>query len=89
MLKYRHKGNFMWRHDIPKLEITLPSEVSVPSDKRPHRTLTFHNVLARQGSSFSNRARLNFQAFALRDTKVAAQEGCHVGQKMSYRFSSC
>ena len=39
---------FMWRHDIPKLDITLPSEVSVPSDKRPYRTLTFHNVLARQ-----------------------------------------
>ena len=49
----------------------------------------FHNVLARQGSSFCNRARLNFQAFALRETKVAAQEGCRIGQKMSYRFSFC
>ena len=48
----------------------------------------FHNVLARQGFSFCNRARLNFQAFALRDMKMAAQEGSHVGQKMSYRFSS-
>ena len=41
----------------------------------------FHNVLARQGFSFCNRARLNFQAFALRDMKMAAQEGCRVGQK--------
>ena len=29
-----------------------------------------HNVLARQSSSFCNRAPLNFQAFALRDAKV-------------------
>ena len=75
--------------DVFIFQITFPSEVSVASDKRPYRTLTFHNVLARQGSSFCNRARLNFQAFALRDTKVAAQEGCRVGQKMSYRFSFC
>ena len=67
-------------------KITFPSEVSVPSDKRPYRTLTFHNVLARQGSSFYNRARLNSQAFALRDTKVAAQEGCRISQTMSYRY---
>ena len=64
-----------WRHHIPKLKITFSSEVSVPSDKRLYRTLTFHNVLPRQGSSFWKRARLNFQAFALHDTKVAAQEG--------------
>ena len=44
---------------------------------------------ARQGSSFCNRARLSFQAFALRDMKMAAREGCCVGQKMSYRFSFC
>ena len=44
---------------------------------------------ARQGSSFYNRARFNFQAFALRDMKMAAQEGCRVGQKMTYRFSFC
>ena len=69
--------------------MTFPSEVSPPSDKRPYRPLTFHNVLARQGSSFHKRARLNFQAFALRDTKAVAQEGCRVGQKMSYRFSFC
>ena len=79
----------MRRSHIPKLKVTFPSEVSVPSNKRPSRTLTFHNVLAQQGSSFCNRARLNFQAFALRDTKVVAQEGCRVGQKMSYRFSFC
>ena len=45
----------------------------------------FHNVLAGQGSSFCNRARLNFQAFALCDMKMAAR----LGQKMSYRFSFC
>ena len=44
---------------------------------------------ARQGSSFCNRARLNFQAFALHDMLMAAREGCRVGQKMSYRFSFC
>ena len=49
----------------------------------------FRRVLARQGFSFCKRARLNFQAFALRDMKIAAQEGCRVGQKMSYRFSFC
>ena len=49
----------------------------------------FHSVLARQGFSFCYGARLNFQAFALRDMKMAAQEGCRVGQKMSNRFSFC
>ena len=44
---------------------------------------------AQQGSSFCNRARLNFQAFALRDMKVTAREGCRAGQKMSNRFSFC
>ena len=51
---------FMWRNHFPKLKITFPSEVLVSSGKRPYRNLTFHNVLARQGSSFCNRARLNF-----------------------------
>ena len=51
--------------------------------------LTFHNVLPRQGSSYCNRARLNFQAFALRDMTMAAREGCREGQKKSYRFSFC
>ena len=64
-----------------KLNITFPSEVLVLSDKRPYRNLTFHNVLARQGSSYCNRARLNFQAFSLRDMKIATREGCHVGKK--------
>ena len=41
----------------------------------------FHNILARQGFSFCNRARLNFQAFALRDMKMEAQEDCRVGQE--------
>ena len=38
---------FMWRLHIRKWKIIFPSEVSVPSDKKPHRTLTFHNVSAR------------------------------------------
>ena len=46
--------------------------------------LTFLGVLARQGSSFCNRAHLNFQAFALRDMKMAVREGCREGQKKSY-----
>ena len=45
----------------------------------------FHNVLARQSSSYRNRARLNFQAFAFRDMKIATR----VGQKMIYHFSFC
>ena len=35
--------------------------------------MTFDNVLARQGSSFCNRARLIFQAFPLRDRKWRAE----------------
>ena len=80
---------FMWRNHLPELNITLPSEVLVLSDKRPHRNLTFRNVLARQGSSYCNRARLNFQAFALRDMTMAARESGREGQKKSYRFSFC
>ena len=79
---------FMWRNHIPKLNIAFPSEVLALSDEWPYRTFTFHNVLARQGS-YCNRARLNFQAFALRDMKIATREGCRVGQKMSYHFSFC
>jgi len=52
---------------IPKFKIAFPSEVLVSSDYRPYRNLVFYNVLARWGSSFCNRARLNFQAFALCD----------------------
>ena len=77
------------RNHIPKLNITFLSEVLVSLDKRSYRNLTFHSVLARLGSSFCNKARLNFQAFALRDMKIATREGCRVGQKMSYRFSFC
>ena len=80
---------FMWRNHIPKWNITFPSEVLVLSEKRPYRKLTFHNVLAWQGSSYCNRARLIFQAFALRDMKIATREGSRVGQKMSYHFSFC
>ena len=71
---------FMWRNHIPKLKYYL-------SFWGPYRNLTFHNVLARQGSSYCYRARLNSQAFALRDMKIATREGCRVGQKMSYHFS--
>ena len=84
-----HVSVFIWRNHIPKLNITFPSVVLVLSDERPCRNLTFHNVLARQSSSYCNRARLNFQAFALRDMKIATREGCRVGQKMSFRFSFC
>ena len=49
----------------------------------------FHNVLARQGSFYCNRARLNFQAFVLRDMKIATREGCRVGQKMSDHLRFC
>ena len=38
---------------------------------------------------FCSKARLHFQAFALRDMEMAAREGCRVGQKRSYRFSFC
>ena len=51
--------------------------------------LTFHNVLARQGFSYCNGDCLNFQAFALRDMKIATREGCRVGQKMGNDFSFC
>ena len=67
----------MWRSHIPKIKITFPSELLVSSDKRAYRNLTFHDVFARQRSSFCDRAALNFQAFALRD------------MKMSYCFSFC
>jgi len=69
---------FMSRNHIPKFKIAFPSELLVSSDYRPYRKLAFYNVLARQGSSFCNRARLNFQAFAFL-TKMAAREGCRVG----------
>ena len=60
---------FKWHSHIPKLKTTFPSEVLIASDKRSFRNTTFGNDLARQGSSFCNRARLNFQAFPLRDMK--------------------
>jgi len=59
----------MWRNRIPKLKTIFPSEVLVASDKRSYKNLTFGNVLARLGSSFCYRARLNYQAFSLRDMK--------------------
>ena len=60
---------FMRRSRIPKLKTTFPFEVLVAATKRSYRNLTFGNVLARQGSSFCYKARLNFQAFSLRDMK--------------------
>ena len=80
---------FMWRNHIPKFNFTFPSQVLVSSGKRPYSNLTYHNVSARQGSSYCNRVRLNFQAFALRDMKIGIREGCRLGQKMSYHFSFC
>ena len=80
---------FMWRSHLQKSQIALPSGVLGLSDKILYANLTFHNVLAWQGSSFCNRARLNFQAFAFRDMKVAAREGCRVGQKMTHSLSFC
>ena len=80
---------FMWRNHNPKWNSTFPSQVLVSSDKRPWRNLTFHNVSARQGSSYCNRAHLNFQAFALLDMKIATREVFRVGQKMSYHYSFC
>ena len=74
---------FMCRNHIPKLNITFPSEVLVSSDKRPKRNLKFYNVLARQGSSYCNRARLNFQVITLRDMKMAAREGCRVCRSLN------
>ena len=64
----------MWRSHIPKLNITFPSEILVLSDKRPYRNLAFHNVLAQQGSSYCNRARLNFQAFAFMTRKLRLEK---------------
>ena len=43
--------------------------ILVASNKISYRKLTFDNVLARRGSSFCYEARLNFQAFSLRDLK--------------------
>ena len=60
---------FVWRNHIPKLNITFPSQVSVSSDKGRYRNLTSHNVSARQGSSYCNRACLNFQTFALHNMR--------------------
>jgi len=51
------------------LKTAFPFEVLVASDKRSYRHVSFDNVLARRGSSFCYRARLNFQAFSLRDMK--------------------
>ena len=45
---------FVMYHTYILFKNTFPSEVSVLSDIRPFRNLTFYNVLAQQGSSFSN-----------------------------------
>ena len=60
---------FMWRSRIPKLKATFPSEVLVASDRRSYGNLTFDNVLARQGSSFCYRARLNSQAWTSKEER--------------------
>ena len=50
-------------------KFTNPSEVLVLTHVRPSNIFTFCNVSARQGSSLSNRARLNFQVYALLDMR--------------------
>ena len=74
------------RGHIPKQKVTFSSYFLVSSDKRPYRNSAFHNVLALQGSSFAISS-LNFQAFVLRDIKMAIREDCRVGQKMGYSLS--
>ena len=65
------------------LKITFPSEVLIPSDKRPYTPMFKLN----RAVLFCNRACLNFQASALCDMKMAAPESCRMaGQKVSYRF---
>ena len=68
------------------LKIIFPSRVLASSDESPCRNLTFHNVLARQGSSYSNRACFNFKEAVLR---CVAWKGYRVRQKMTYHFSFC
>ena len=58
---------------FPKLNITVLTQVLVSSDKRPYRNSMFHNVTAQQGSSYCNRACLNFSSFC-----VAWHENCDV-----------
>ena len=55
---------FLGRNHIPKLNITFSSEVLVSSHKRTYRNLAFHNVLARQGSSYYNRARFSINSIS-------------------------
>lgn len=53
---------------VQNQKLVFSSEVLVLSEKsviKPFRNLTFYNVLARQGASFINKTRLNFQALAL------------------------
>ena len=76
---------FMWRNHSPKLNFTFPSQVLVSSDKRRYRNLTFQNVSARQGSSYCNRARLNFQAFALRDMNMR-KLSCRSKDELPFKF---
>ena len=78
--------------NVAQKPLYLPSEVVVSSDKRSYRNLTFHNVLARQGSSYCNRACLILQAFALCDMTMVTREGCHhvcVPPKGTNMTSSC
>ena len=62
---------FMWRHHFPKPKNLNLCEVLVLSDVITSKNLTFCNVWARQGSSLSNRARLNFQVCELRYIEMA------------------
>ena len=48
--------------------------------------LTFYKVLAQQGSSFCNRALLNFQAFGLCDKMVAGEMSRRSKGDLSFPF---
>ena len=67
-------------------KFTNPSEVLVLTHVRPSNNLTFCNVSTRQGSSLSNRARLNFQVYALLDIKTADGYGSRAAEKRLLRF---
>ena len=73
---------------LAPVKTTFPTRVLVSSDKRPYSDLTFHNVSARQGTSYCNRALLNLQAFALRDMKIGTEKAVayRSKDKLSLKF---
>ena len=67
--------------------ITYPSEYLLSSDIRPSKNLIFYKVVARQGSSICNKRVRISKLLRCVTLKIAAREGCRVGQKMSYLLS--